>query len=248
MSLKSFFNDFKKLAGLYSVFILVEIFLTLVLFMLLYITSSIAVLSLIFVFSFICMQIYIYYEFQKRLIKKVYDPEFKNNKNIIILIAIAISVFVLYIFFFIGAIINMFANPIMIYKFIGLLDNIKFLSYIISIAFIWLYTYLLFDIKKISKNIYISLSFFLIQAILSLLLIGIGTIIILILVYILSFLSWLGGILLVLIFLAFLTFVMTLYKTLYVQLVKYFKEENKVESKINQLLEKIKDFFKNIIN
>ncbi len=251
MSLKSFFTDFKKIGSLYSFFIFIEIALTFVLLIVLDIISSIVLLPFIFIVSFIGVQMYMYYEFQRRLIRKVYDPEFKKNKNIIIFMSVSIVIMIFFFLYFIGFIISIISNPIFIFKFIKsldtirkTLDKIRFFSYLISIFLIGLYTFLLFDIKKIKKILFISLSFFAIEVILSLLLRNVVTSVIYLIAYGLSFFSWFGVVIFIFILLVFITFLVTAYKTILIQLVKYFKGENIIESKLNQLIEKIKDLLK----
>ncbi len=244
MSLKSFFTDFKKIGSLYSLFIFIEIVLTAVLLFVLNIISSVVLLPFIFIVSFIGVQIYMYYEFQRRLIRKVYNPDFNNNKNLIILMSVSIVIIILFFLYFIGVIINIINNPIFIFKFIKSIDTIRFFSYLTSIFLIGLYTFLLFDIKKVKKIIFISLSFFTIEVILNLLLKNVITSAIYLIAYGLSFFSWFGVIIFIFILFAFTTFLVTVYKTIFIQLVKYFKGENIIESKLNQLIEKIKDLLK----
>ncbi len=244
MSLKSFFTDYKKIGKLYSLFFLIEIVLTVVLLLVLNIISSIVLLPFIFLLAFIVVQFYMYYEFQRRLIKNVYNPEFNKNKNIIIMMAISTVIIILLLLYFVGAIINIINNPIFIFKFIKSLDTIKFFSYLMSILLIGLYAYLLFDIKKVKKIIFISLSFFSIEMIINLVLKNILTSMLYLIGYSLSFFDWIGIILFLLISLIFVIVIVTFYKTLFIQLVKYFKEENIIETKLNQLFGKIKELLK----
>ncbi len=248
MSLKSFFTDFKKITGLYSLVFLTEFILIIVLGMVSYIVADVKILLYLFLISFLCIQVYIYYVFQKKLIKKVYNPEFNNNKNIVILIGVIVALIVVEIIFILGMIASIAMNPLSTYAALKFLtgNGLKIIIYIISMAFISLYTYLLFDIKKFSKNILIVLSFFLIGFIVNILLSSLTNLLVKKVAFPLLSIDIFGVILFALIIFIILVLVSAISKTIYVQIVKYYKGDNKIEEKLGKLGKKIKGFFKDL--
>lgn len=247
MNFKSFLTDFKKIASLYGFVILIEVILIFVLGLALYIVADIVLLGLLLIIGFIAVQFYIYYEFQKRLIKKVYNPEFNKNKNIVIMMGLSILVVIIFMVLMLSVLATVFINPMKLLTISKDLEKYKFLSYLSTFGLLYAYSYLLFDIKKPLKNVLINVIFMIVQFILSFILMAIYLLILTILALILSMIPFIGMIILVILAILLTIALIAVYKTIYITLVKYFKEENKIETKTVEIFNKTKDFFKNLI-
>lgn len=247
MKFKSFLSDLKKVSSLYGMLFLIESILVVSLCLVLFLVSNINLLVFLLVIAFLVLQVYIYYMFQKKLIKKVYNPEFDKNKNILIMIAIGFIIFIIYMFLLIGMLSTIFLDPLKIYGLIKYLDNFTFISYITGYGLMIAYTYLLFEVKNPLKNILVVFSFVLVGFLVSLVTKGFLIILIMLLGLILGSLGSIGIIILLFLLLILVVIAVSINKTIFICFAKYYKDDNKVENKIKEIYKDIKVFFKNLI-
>ncbi len=223
-----FLIDFKNILKIYCIYFLIEALLVIILYLTLFI--NIIVVG-IYLLLFIAVQFYLYYKFQKRLIKKVYNPSFNKNKNIIITILVNLSMFLIYALmtFFIVVLFLKYRFSIDIFE---IFFKYKIVFYIGSFIPLFAYNFLLLDIKEMKNTFATTFLFWLIQFVLKII-IKIIFYMVLILVFILFY--NLEDIMLqmsVVVYFAFVIFENTLYKTIHITIAKYFRSKEEVKEVI----------------
>ncbi len=214
-----FLIDFKNILKIYCIYFLIEALLVIILYLTLFI--NIIVVG-IYLLLFIAVQFYLYYKFQKRLIKKVYNSSFNKKKNIIITMLVNLIIFLIY-----GAMIFFIIVAFVKYRFsidpVEIFYKYKIIFYIGSFIPLFAYNFLLLDIKKIKNTFVTTFIFLLIQLALKII-IKIIFYIVLILVIILFYkLEGIMDQVAVVVYFIFVIFENTLYKTTHITIAKYFR-------------------------
>ncbi len=242
--MKSFLMDLKNILILESFFWLIEAIILIVSILLIILCGDIVLLILIIIAIFIASQFYLYYLFKKKMIKKVYNPNFNKNKNIIIYMLLRVIVFLLFAGILASMVMVLMQNPFKIFTMDDEILQYKVLSYIFDFLLIILSNYLLFDLRKPLKNILASSFIMLMQYIIIFLVKGLSFSINFVIGFFYGLkvgeISIFGYILILILMFILIIFTLSIINTMSIQIIKYFNKDNIIEKKVVKTFEKNK--------